>query len=218
VARRVPADVDDFAPRLHARGGQGKAQAKAKGSSCDPKHRRALMRRTLDPKPKQKEDGKFTLYENEWVYCNNLKIGDKSEVTDVSGCSVVYIWNSKNIPSIFHIFCGTQVPAAGSQADEQGDAALAAEKAGDTDCTPTYVTIAADSMRRYNEIKNAITKKFKEREGVELKETDFKEYIYNLDQLGPDKRFLFTNTAGSRTVEMSIIAASACSRQKSPQA
>lgn len=169
------------------------------------------MPRVLNPKQNDKVGNKFVLYENEWVNCLKAKAGDDIEVTDVSGCSPVFIWNQKNIPSVFHIFCGAQSAGQGTP----GDAAAAAKIAGDTDCAPVHITIAADSQDRYNAIRSTLQTTFRDRGDADLQDTDFTPMVYNIKELGTDndKRFKFSATAGTRHVEKTTIPQSECSRQ-----
>lgn len=169
------------------------------------------MPRTLEKVSKTKDGNKFVLYENEWVNCLFAKTGDEIEVTDVSGCSAVLIWNSKNVPSVFHIFCGAQAAGQGGE----GDAAKAAVIASETDCAPVHITIAADKESRYETIRDILRKKFSDRGDADLdKVEDFTPLYYDLEEVKDNLRWKFTAIAGTRKVEKTKINRSECSRQK----
>lgn len=202
AARGAPsANVLD--PQLDARAKPKKSTTKAKGTdaaSCKPKRSRFMPRALEKSQVSAKTGDTWLLYEDQWVTAVKVKSGDKVAVTDVSGCTAVFFWNSANVPSTFHLFCGTDL------ADGATAAADLAEMGG---VTPVHVTIAADGQAKYNSVVEVIKKEFAELES----DKDFTPMVYNSKDLKSDQRYRYDAVAGTRAVKKTTIAQSSCSRQ-----
>ena len=60
---------------------------------------------------------------NEDMYV--LSASGTSVVTNLSGCTAVFLWDANNVPSIFHIFCGDEKDKSWEAIDKVGSAAKA---------------------------------------------------------------------------------------------
>ncbi|KAG8158487.1 hypothetical protein KVR01_011609 [Diaporthe batatas] len=179
----------------------------ATASACAIKRSRRLrfMPRAfneLEKSPKQPEsDGSYNLLENQWVPASALKSGDKVAVTDITGCSAVFLWNKDNLPSVFHIFCEAGAKEAPIMAQRVGDLGLKN--------TPVAVTIAARDKGEADIIKKAVEAEFGpdcDPDGKGLTDDDFEITVYdNSTPQGrlPTEAFRFDAVAGTRKVTQS---------------
>lgn len=81
---------------------------------------------------------------NEDLYVVNAK--GKSVVTNLSGCTAIFLWDSNNVPSIFHILCGDETPKT----------ARAMEIVNGNQFTTKAYSILANDPLRYNNVKKQI--------------------------------------------------------------
>lgn len=153
-----------------------------------------LTPRTLDSKFTAGTNGKWSLFENEWVLSNKVKSGDTVSVVDVTGCNAVYFWDDNNIPSVFHIFCGV----------EQTDGAAASNKVEDA----VSVFIGAQTQDHYDTLKKAIMASFSNlkddpnscQTDTYGQDGDFFKDIYGGDALPSGMAWKFSAKAGNQKV------------------
>ena len=106
-----------------------------------------LTRRVLESKfAPPVTTGVWSLYENEWVPNHMVKEGNTFSVVDVNGCSAVYFWDYRKIPSVFHIFCG----------NEETDGLAAVKQVEDVES----VYIATGKQAAYDTLKTLIMAHF----------------------------------------------------------
>lgn len=97
-----------------------------------------IAKRVLEERSKRIQGGRVELGENEWISSDNVRRGDTVAVVNLSGCTAVFLWDSNNIPSVFHILCG----------HERYDAAEAYRKVYELRLERfTHISIAASGQR-----------------------------------------------------------------------
>lgn len=148
-----------------------------------------------------KTNGEWLVYENQWVTAVKIVSGDKIAVTDVSGCTAIFLWNSANIPSTFHIFCGSE--------DEDAKAAFADIAEMPSQVQPVHIHIAANGQAKYDRIVQLATAEFPDLDAA----TDFTPLLYDTASLPAGMRYRFEAVAGTRAVKETTVTASSCSRQ-----
>lgn len=108
--------------------------------------------------------------------------GANVAVVDVSGCSGLFFWSQTGTePSAFHL-------TAGNEKSEAKDAAKAAIKAG----TTAYAFVEAPTVRKADQIKEAVWKK--------IPDIPIDEHIYNLNTNDRNERWRFDVSSGSTSV------------------
>jgi hypothetical protein len=113
-----------------------------------------------------------------------LAASGKVIVTEMSGCTAVFLWDEKNHPSVFHILCGDETKKAWVAIDKVQRKAKA-------------FTIVASDQKRYNNAKKEITEYAENEAWPALHEEHFP--LYKLDPTNK-KWHTFTATAGSRSI------------------
>jgi len=152
-----------------------------------------FMPRTLASPTTAKTNGEYDLLENHWVKASTVKKGDKVSVINVTGCSAVFLWTSANIPSAFYILCGKETPDMKRGAETIAESGMAVE--------PVAVTIAAESMERYNLLMAAIQKEL-----LDLKDSAFdKPDIYDNAARAKTEAYRFDTVAGKKEVRRSTM-------------
>jgi hypothetical protein len=152
-----------------------------------------FMPRTLARPTTAKTNGEYDLLQNHWVKASTVKKGDKVSVINVTGCSAIFLWTSAAIPSAFHILCGKETPDMERGAETIAESGMAVE--------PVAVTIAAESMERYNLLKAAIQKEL-----PDLKDSAFdKPDIYDNAARAKTEAYRFDAVAGEKEVRRSTM-------------
>jgi len=118
---------------------------------------------------------------NEDIYV--LSAEGKVVVTNLSGCTALFLWDASDKPSVFHIFCEDEVEKTWEAINKVGRKAKA-------------ISIVASSLERYNNTKMEIVEYAKAEGWPALHEED--EELYELPP--PDKLYKFIATAGSKTI------------------
>lgn len=100
----------------------------------------AVGKRTLEQYPKQVQNGVVELDENEYILSNQLQPGDTVRVINLSGCTAVILWDDYDMPSVFHIYCG-------SETDDAAEAYRKVDAAGLWGFTHTTIAAAEPAYR-----------------------------------------------------------------------
>ncbi|KAH6613823.1 hypothetical protein C7974DRAFT_417577 [Boeremia exigua] len=148
-----------------------------KPKTCKLKKPRSLERREGPLKP-----AKSAKDINEDMYV--LSATGEVVVTNLSGCTALFLWDDKDRPSVFHIFCGDETAKAWEAIDKVGRAAKA-------------YSIVASKESRYKNTKKEIVN-YAENEGWPALKEDI-QGLYDLDATSKTVLKLIAK-AGSRTI------------------
>jgi hypothetical protein len=151
------------------------------GAVCSIKKPGGLERREGDLRPAASAEN---IDEDMFV----LAATGKVVVTNLSGCTALFLWDADNKPSVFHMFCGDEIKKSWQAIDEVGRKAVA-------------FSIVASDKDRYKNTREEIVN-YAENEGwPTLTEMLVeKEEFYEIDR-SEATRLKLVATAGSRTIE-----------------
>lgn len=147
-----------------------------------------------------KTNGEWLLYEDQWITALKVQSGDKIAVTDVKRCTAVFFWNSANIPSTYHIYCGNDIADAKTAFGDLVDMG--------SEVKPVHIHIATNGQSKYEEMVKLVQNEF------DLdKEKDISALVYQSGDLADGMRYRYEAVAGTLAVTRKEITASSCSRQ-----
>lgn len=189
--KKKKTDTLDKTPVKHAPAG-------ADGTACAYKPKKKLTRRDGLKRASNKDD----IDENEYVMA--VRKGEEASVTNLSGCTAVFFWDYNKVPSIFHIFCGSESTLAADAIDRVLDFGI----------DPVSVSVVAAKESRRTRAEEAIASVYPGIQFIDEPLYDESKTKTKSDGSIGD-RYVLTVVSGSRKIHRSL--QRGCSKQQQRQ-